>query len=259
MMIPIVGRYGEYFETHPLVAPHSPTHNPMTWNFDMEGSMWFQAIARNPEKAKEFALAMSGSWNATPAQGYYPFERLSHLSDTSADGSRVFMVDVGGGHGADMKEIRSSNPSLKQGEIVVQDLPHALASLPDGFLPPDLNIRAQEHDFFTPNPIKGAGVYYIRRVLHDWADDACVRILEHVKDAMAPDSRVLVCDTILPACVEGSDSFSYWNDVIMFSIGGKERTEEDWRTVFDRSGLEVIKVWRSNVKNMGIVEGRKKV
>lgn len=259
MMIPIVGRLPEYFESHPLTTPHRPTHNPMTWAFDMEGAMWFQAVARNPEKAKEFALAMSGSWNSTPAQGYYPFsEELAGLSAASATGTRTFMVDVGGGHGADMKEIRQSNPLIAQGQIIVQDLPHALASLPDGFLPPSLNITTQEHDFFTPNPVKGAGVYYLRRVLHDWADDACEKILGHVRDAMATDSRVLVCDTILPSRVQGPDAFSYWNDVIMFAIGGKERTEEDWTALFERSGLAVVRFWKSHMKNMGIVEGRKK-
>lgn len=257
-MTPVVGRLPEYYHSHQLITPKSATHNPLTWTFNMEGSMWFQAVAREPEKAKEFAMAMSGSWNDTPAQGYYPFDQLSNFSHASADGSRAFMVDVGGGHGADVKEIRATNPGLSDGLIIVQDLPHTFASLPENFLPPEMNIKTQVHDFFTPNPVKGAGVYYLRRVLHDWADEPATKILGHVRDAMADDSKVLVCDTVLPSKVQGPDGFSYWNDVIMFSIGGKERTEEDWRALLDHAGLVVEKVWRSSVRNMGVIEGKKK-
>lgn len=261
MLTPIIGRFPEYFKTHALEAPRSSTHNPLTWNFDMEGSPWFLAVSRSPEKARDFAIAMTGSWDATPAQGFYPFaSQLAPLSRAAAasDGSRVFMCDVGGGHGADVKEIRTTNPELTGGRIVLQDLPHAFESLPPDFLPPTLGIETMVHDFFTPNPVRGAGVYYLRRILHDWADGPACTILGHVCDAMADDSVLLVADTVLPDLVPGPDGFSYWQDVLMFAIGGKERTEHDWRALFDKAGLEVVRVWRSEFRNKGIVEGRKK-
>jgi hypothetical protein len=31
-----------------------------------------------------------------------------------------------------------------------------------------LNIKAYEHSFFEPQPIKGARAYYLGSILHDW-------------------------------------------------------------------------------------------
>lgn len=37
-------------------------------------------------------------------------------------------------------------------------------------------VEMMAHDFFTPQPVQNAKYYYLRTVLHDWADDKAVPI-----------------------------------------------------------------------------------
>lgn len=45
-------------------------------------------------------------------------------------------------------------------------------------------------------------VVLLKSVLHDWNDDDAVRILQRARDALAPDSRVLVIERVMPAQVD---------------------------------------------------------
>lgn len=57
------------------------------------------------------------------------------------------------------------------------------------------------HNFFTPQPVKQAAVFLLRVVLHDWPDDFARRILLQLREAAAPDTKLLLGDFILPlAC-----------------------------------------------------------
>lgn len=84
-----------------------------------------------------------------------------------------------------------------------------------------------EHDFFKPNPVIGADVYWLRYILcvsifphdvarfqvmlqlqecfllicfsdsHDWSDDYCIQILSAIRPALSSSSRVLICDQVM--------------------------------------------------------------
>ena len=73
-----------------------------------------------------------------------------------ADGTRQWdpqnavFVDVGGGFGHQCHALQAAYPDLP-GQIILQDLPQAIAhALP---LP---GVKIMTHDFFQPQPIKGA-------------------------------------------------------------------------------------------------------
>lgn len=51
---------------------------------------------------------------------------------------------------------------------------------------------------FTPQPVEGADIYFLRNVFHNWSDGHCVRILKALVPALKPGSRVLVCEHIIP-------------------------------------------------------------
>ncbi|XHG03898.1 hypothetical protein AWENTII_007185 [Aspergillus wentii] len=113
------------------------------------------------------------------------------------------------------------------------------------------------HDFFTPQPVKGALVYYIRRCLHDWPDEECQQILQNLAASMDREkSRVLITEYIVPEV--GSTMFSAWMDQTMMTFGGLERTEKDWARLLDISGLHLVKIWRTPGVPVGVVEGRLK-
>jgi hypothetical protein len=47
-------------------------------------------------------------------------------------------------------------------------------------------------------------------------------------------------------------------DNIMFAVGGKESTEEAFKGVLDKAGLELVKVWRAIAGAGALVEARLK-
>ena len=167
------------------------------------------------------------------------------------------MVDIGGNQGATMKEIREVYPNLK-GKIIVQDTAQVVDSLPEDFLPEEYNIEARVHDFWTPQPVKNAGVYYLRRIMHDWPDALCLKILQQTVAAMGPDSKLLIAENVVPDHVSNTETYCYWIDMIMMMFAGKERSNGDWRTLFDRLGIELVKVWKAKEGSQAVIEGRLK-
>lgn len=74
------------------------------------------------------------------------------------DKDTPLLVDVGGGLGFDVAEFHNRFPNL-QGQLILQDLPAAIGNIKD--LSSD--IKVMKYDFFTPQPIKGARAYYLRK------------------------------------------------------------------------------------------------
>lgn len=83
--------------------------------------------------------------------------------------------------------IQDRAPVLKQAETEIWPRQHPAALATQG-----RRVRFQPHDFFEPNPVAHADVYWLRYVLHDWSDEYCVRILAAIKPAMGPRSRILI-------------------------------------------------------------------
>jgi hypothetical protein len=94
--------------------------------------------------------------------------------------------------------------------------------------------------------------------MHDYSDAVNISILSQLVKAMKPDSLVLIADMVLPARVHEADLPAATMDNIMFVLGGKERTEEAWRNMLDKAGLELVKVWSAGVGGGALVETRMK-
>jgi len=106
------------------------------------------------------------------------------------------VVDVGGGVGgfclqlshlfSDLRFVlQDRGPVLRQAELEIWPKENS-AALKEG------RISFVHHDFFDTNPTKGADVYWLRYVLHDWSDDYCVRILSAIRSSMGMKSRILI-------------------------------------------------------------------
>lgn len=151
----------EYFALRERKCPSDPKRNVYTYSQGMDGRDWHEVFARTPELLRRVNVAFSGRWASVPVLGAYPFEGLVDMGFEGGDGEegRVLMVDVGGAVGGSMKELREAVPGLK-GVIVLQDQESVIGSIPEGFLSGD--VVPMVHDFFTPQPVKGAKVYYMR-------------------------------------------------------------------------------------------------
>jgi trans-aconitate methyltransferase len=108
-------------------------------------------------------------------------------------------VDVGGGYGHQSKEVIRRLPWL-QVRVVLQDTHAAAIDSAKGIE----GLEVVYHDFTKAQPVKGARVYYLRNILHNWPDQACLSILSQLKDALAPDSVILLDELIL------GDESTHW-------------------------------------------------
>lgn len=98
----------------------------------------------------------------------------------------------------------------------------------------------------------------MRMIMHDYADKVCIDILSHLAKAMSPDSRVLICDMVLPQRVNEADFPAAVLDQAVMTMGGKERTEEGFTRLLEGAGLEFVKTWRAPGVPGGCVEGKLK-
>ena len=162
---------------------------------------------------------------------FYPVEK--EVGNFTPPSDSALLIDIGGGFGQHSAAFKDRFPHLP-GRIVVQDVPSTLAHAPsvDG-------IEFEAHDFFTPQPIRGAKFYYLRHIMHDWADEDCIRILQNLVPAMGPESRILIDEVVLP------ESKTPWQvaimDIAMMAcLGGIERSKEDWESLLDKAGLKLV-------------------
>jgi hypothetical protein len=94
--------------------------------------------------------------------------------------------------------------------------------------------------FFEAVPA-GGDVYILKSILHNWDDERAVAILKSCRRAMRPGSKVLVVERLVP---EGNDpSEAKLFDVNMLVVlGGLERTNIEYRNLFDQAGLRLDRV-----------------
>lgn len=93
-------------------------------------------------------------------------------------------------------------------------------------------------------------------ILHDYADRVCINILSQLAKSMAPDSRVLVCEMVIPQRVDELNFAAAVLDQAVMTMGGKERTERAFEALLQKSGLGLVKVWRVPGVPGACIEGR---
>ncbi|THC94221.1 hypothetical protein EYZ11_006320 [Aspergillus tanneri] len=172
--------------------------------------------------------------------------------DNAASPDVALLVDVGGGPGQEMERFRQRYPEI-HGRIVLQDLPltlNRIEKVPEG-------IELMEHDFFTPQPVKGARAYFFRQVIHNWSDAKSTQILSHIADAMDEYSTLLIDDYVLPDT--GAELRAAEMDILMWlHTAGLERTVSQWKNLFHTAGLELVKIWNTDKGEESVLEVRKK-
>jgi SAM-dependent methyltransferase len=187
------------------------------------GCNLFEYLDKTPHMAERFHAAMAevAAKLAPAVLRAYDFSAVSQL------------VDVGGGTGALLTAILGAHPRLHG---VVYDAPAAVERATRRFAEAGLSDRATAvaGNFFDRVPASDA--YILRGVIHDWNDDEAIAILTNCRRAVADDGRVLVIEHVIP---EGSEpSFSRLQDLDMLVMtGGRERTEAEYRAVFDAAGF----------------------
>jgi len=196
---------------------------------------YFKWLEETPEQQAAFSRMMALTRLERGEQWFefFPTEERFGSSDPSAP----LLVDIGGGLGHDLAAFHEAFPTLP-GKLILQDLPVVINDIKEL----DASIERTTHDFFKPQPVKGAKAYYLRTVLHDWADTQAIEILKNIRDAMSADSILLLNENFLPET--GVPQYNAEVDFSMLALfSSLERTEKQWRALLEAAGLKVVKVW----------------
>lgn len=201
------------------------------WNKGHDTSLDFVSYGKqNPKYLKWFQSLMS-----VPREGdWLDVFSINSLALLNHDNQAIF-VDIGGGIGHQSARLRARFPELP-GRIIVQDLPEVL-----NHAPKMQGIELMPHNFFEPQPVRGAKAYYLRTVLHDWDDEKASQILRMTADAMDKDSVLLIDDMALP-----DTGAHWWSSVLdmhlLAMLGSRERTENEWQSLIGSAGLNVLSI-----------------
>ena len=159
-------------------------------------------------------------------------------------GARV--VDVGGGRGGFISAVLRAHPTVRG---VLYDLPEVVRDAAAGVAE---RCEILGGSFFESVP-GAADVYVVKRILHDWGDETCVRILSNVRRTMPAGGRVLAVDAVLAP--NGMADMNKVSDLLMMVVcPGRERTEEEFRDLYAEAGLRLTRVV-STPTSLSIVEG----
>ncbi|KAJ4386459.1 hypothetical protein N0V93_009355 [Gnomoniopsis smithogilvyi] len=206
------------------------------------GQVYFDYVASDPDVKATFheTMTLLNKYTAVPWSSFYPIKEL--ISEAKPD--RPILVDVGGGKGNDVKVFLSSHPDAPTASVIVQDRAEVLKLIDDPVLVQEGGpVKLMTHDFFLPQPVKGARAYLMHRILHDWPDEKAEKILRQVAAAMEKGySKLLIYDIVLsdrkPTIAAVMADIS-----MMRQFSSKERSESEFRELLESTGMKVVKIW----------------
>jgi precorrin-6B methylase 2 len=162
------------------------------------------------------------------------------------------LADIGGGNGSLISGVLKRYPAMRG---LLFDLGHVMgrakANLEAGGLAERCSVM--EGSFFETVPA-GADAYLFRHIIHDWTDEQCVQILGHCRKVIPAGGRLLVVECVVPEGNEPSISKAF--DMTMMTVpGGLERTEKQFRKLFEMSGFVLSSVTPTS-SMVSVVEGK---
>ncbi|KAL6715591.1 hypothetical protein ACLMJK_006552 [Lecanora helva] len=186
---------------------------------------------KHPEKARRFAGAMKAY---SERSGQDTLEALKAYDWGSIQDQTV--VDIGGSRGHISMALAQALPSFK---FIVQDRPETVNGAIEN-VPMELRERVSfmEHDCLSEQPIV-AGAYLLRRVLHNWPDEYCVKILQNLRPALRPGARIVIDEILLPepnsTSVLKERRFRAMDMLMMSMFNARERDREGWISLFQQA------------------------
>jgi hypothetical protein len=206
----------------------------------LKGKPLFDWLHTNPKEGARFQRMMVEVHSPeTPAiVAAYDFGQFKRVAD------------VGGGHGMLLSAILAAHPNVHG---ILFDLQEGIdaAKRGEGGPLPGVDFIAGDVFEFVP---EGADAYLFRHLLHDYDDDDCLKMLNNVRRAMKPDSRVLVLEKTVPT--DDTPGPGRWLDLhVMLLTGGRERTVPEYEALFDRAGLKLSRVLPTAHPAVEVIEG----
>jgi SAM-dependent methyltransferase len=195
---------------------------------DHGGSLW-ERLAAEPETAAAFTRTMN--WNTgrivDELISLYPFPEAGTIAD------------LGAGEGTVTAGLAERFPAAG---FVVFEQPAVIGNTRRALEELGLDARCSfvAGDFLEKIPA-GADLYLLKSVLHNWGDDAALKILRNCREAMGDRARLLVVEH---AADTADPVGSAMRDMIMLVLfGGRDRTVGGYTALLGDAGFEVSRTW----------------
>jgi O-methyltransferase domain len=192
------------------------------------GKPFFDYLAEQPAFAQIFndVMTSASSDDGTAIAAAHDFSGYRRI------------VDVGGGHGALLAAVLDRHPVALG---VLFDLLEVVESA-HGTI--DRHIAAGRvvkvaGDFSEAVP-PGGDAYMLKWIIHDWDEEAAIRILTNCRTAMGPAGKLLLVEVVIPEGTADSDATRLDTAMLVFT-GSRERTEGEYRDLLQRAGLTLLK------------------
>ena len=205
------------------------------------GKPIFDHLVEQPEKARIFDDAMTG---------IHGRETGAILDAYDFSGINV-IADIGGGNGSKITAILQRHSEMHG---ILFDLPHVVERARPKIEEAGLSDRCQlvDGDFFQAVP-SGADAYVMRHIIHDWNDDKSLAILKNCHAVMSRGNKLLLVESVIPP---GNDPFmgKFLDLTMMLVPGGKERTEDEYRELYDKAGFDLATIVPTSTE-VSVIEG----
>lgn len=203
----------------------------------------FEFLSKNREQAKVFDAAMVGVHG----------RETSAMTDVYDFSDIAVLADIGGGNGSLLITVLQKYPAMR---AILYDLPGVTERAKISLQAAGLADRCQVigGNFFESVP-SGADAYLMRHIIHDWDEEKATTILQNAHRAIRNAGRLLIVESIIPS---GNDpAFGKLLDLHMLVVpGGKERTEQEYRTLFEAGGFRLTSIVPTKAE-VSVIEGRK--
>jgi acetylserotonin N-methyltransferase len=202
--------------------------------FGIEGAI-FSGFYRTEEALRSFMKGMHGIGMLTSPRvvGAFDLSRFHHC------------VDLGGGTG----HLAIAACRRYEGmRATVFDLPKVTALAREYIAQCGLEDRVatREGDFFT-DPLPGADLYAVGRILHDWHDKKAIALLRAIYEKLPPGGAVLVAEKLLNEDGVGPVVVNMQSLNMLVVTEGRERTFGEYREMLRAAGFAEVDSRRTGV------------
>jgi hypothetical protein len=207
---------------------------PSRWSQEPEGYSIFRAVM-----------------GTGPAEDYAPIVRAWDFSRAKV------VADLGGGGGSLILAVLELHPHLR-GMLV--DLEASVEAAKMRFTDERVSSRCKllVADLTQSVPAS-ADVYMLKHVLHGRRDAEAIAILKNCRAVIPDHGSLLVIEFILPPLVSQADPHlesHLMSDLNMLAVtGGRERSEQEWRTLLHAAGFRLAAVFPVG-NDVGILEAK---
>lgn len=160
------------------------------------------------------------------------------LTNYDFNGAGV-IADIAGGVGHLLGAVLQKYPDARGVLFEIPPVLEAAPSMLDSYGVSD-RVELVAGDFVESIPVE-ADIYMLKHIIHDWYDDKNRKILGNIRESMPDGARILIIDAVIPP---GNDPHpgKILDLEMLISPGGMERTEGEFRTLLEGSGLRLSRI-----------------